>query len=97
MSRNSKEYRLWRARVIRRDVKCVICDSLQNRQAHHINSFSYFEELQYKEDNGVCLCRDCHIQFHTNFKNSFREKCTIKDWLNFIKLTEYLKDKYGAV
>ena len=33
--RKTRDYRQWRAAVIRRDSRCVICGSLQNRQAHH--------------------------------------------------------------
>jgi 5-methylcytosine-specific restriction endonuclease McrA len=86
--RNTREYRVWRALVIRRDKRCVVCNSLQNRQAHHKNSASYFPDDRFDPENGVCLCRKCHTDFHTNFKRSFREKCTKYDYDNFITLLE---------
>lgn len=91
--RNTREYRLWRANVIRRDVRCVICGTLQNRNAHHKNHASYFIDERFDVDNGVCLCTDCHIQFHTNFKRSTRTKCTKYDFENFKSLTRYFKEK----
>ena len=87
----TKEYRIWRIRVIRRDKKCVVCGSIKNRQAHHLNSYRYFKNDRYKEYNGVCLCKNCHINFHTNYKRSFRQKCTKEDFINFLYLMKNIK------
>jgi len=91
--RNSREYRKWRAQVIRRDVKCVICGSIKKRVAHHLNHASYFIDERFDVDNGVCLCEECHIQFHNNFKRNNRVKCTKYDFDNFVKLLRYAKEK----
>jgi len=91
--RNTRDYRIWRVRVIRRDRRCVICGSIKDRQAHHLNHASYFPEQRYDTKNGICLCRDCHINFHTNFKRSFREKCTKNDFENFLILVKKLKER----
>jgi hypothetical protein len=87
--RHSREYRVWRAHVIRRDKQCVICTSKEGRNAHHIHGAKYFPELRFDEDNGVCLCMECHINFHCNFKRSYREKCDMDDFLNFQSLMDY--------
>jgi len=92
--RNSREYRIWRAKVIRRDKRCVICGSIKNREAHHLNHASYFPDQRFDPDNGVCLCKECHTQFHCNFKRSFRQKCTKYDFENFKQLVSYLKRKF---
>jgi len=89
--RNTTEYRVWRAGVIRRDARCQVCDSLQNREAHHINHATYFPEQRFEITNGITLCATCHSHFHNNYKNSTKEKCTIKDYLNFKCLIDYLK------
>ena len=93
--RTSREYREWRANVIRRDGRCVICGSLQGRQAHHIKDGSCHPESRFDVSNGVTLCggsmNSCHTQFHCNFKNSFKEKCDDGDWANFISLINYIK------
>ena len=91
--RDSREYRIWRAKVIRRDKRCVICNALKNRQAHHIYHATYYPEFRFDVNNGVCLCRECHTNFHTNFKRSFRQKCDLKDWHNFLALKDYFKIK----
>jgi len=89
--RNTKDYHRWRLRVIARDGKCIICDSVEKLTAHHIEDGSHNKELRYDMKNGVTLCTDCHINFHCNFKNSFRQKCTRKDWNNFLELVKYIK------
>ena len=89
--RRTKDYRHWRASVVRRDKVCVICGARQKRQAHHIKNGRHHPEYRFDVDNGVTLCSSCHIQFHTNFKNSFREKATEKDWNNFTVLVAYVK------
>ncbi len=87
--RTTKEYRLWRIAVIRRDGRCIICGSLKRREAHHIKNGQHHPRDRFDIENGVTLCRSCHVQLHTNFKNSFREKCTEKDWINFLALSIY--------
>jgi len=89
--RNTVKYRIWRISVIRRDKVCQVCKSRKNRQAHHINHASYFPEQRFNINNGITLCASCHSQFHNNFKNSTREKCTSKDLNNFFDLIRYIK------
>ena len=89
--RNSREYRKWRIQVIRRDKRCIICGSLKNRQAHHLNHATYYPAERFDVENGVTLCKSCHMQFHNNFKKSTRQKCTKEDFENFVKLVEYIK------
>jgi formate dehydrogenase maturation protein FdhE len=81
--RKTRDYRLWKVAVIRRDGRCVICGSMKKRHAHHIHGAKYFPELRFEEDNGVCLCSVCHMNFHCNFKRSYREKCDMDDFCNF--------------
>ena len=93
--RSSRDYRVWRANVIIRDKVCQVCgrgptDGIK-RHAHHLNSASYFPDEKYDIENGKCLCGDCHMNFHNNFKRSYRTKCTKYDYDNFIVLSKYLK------
>jgi len=96
--RNSRDYRIWRVKVIRRDKRCRICGEIRDRQAHHINHATYFPQLRFEVENGVTLCKRCHIQFHSNYKRSSRQKCDLSDWKNFIELSKYMIDigrQYG--
>ena len=88
--RHSRDYRLWRVRVIRRDRCCVICGSMEKRQAHHMEDASHNPDLRFDIHNGVTLCRGCHTAFHTMYKKSFRMKCTQDDFINFKDLCGYI-------
>ena len=91
--RNSREYRVWRVQVIRRDSICKVCGRGPKegiiRHAHHLNHSTYFINERFNIDNGVTLCSSCHIKFHTDFKSSTREKCTKNDFNEFNKLAKY--------
>lgn len=89
--RNTKEYRTWRAKVIRRDSRCVICSTLKGRQAHHIDHAMYYPDSRFDPDNGATMCGTCHSKYHNDYHNSTREKCTHKDFSNFKALVEYIK------
>lgn len=91
--RNSRDYRVWRAIVIRRDKVCRICGKRQHRQAHHLDSGSYYPERRFDPDNGACLCRRCHLSlFHGLFKGGSRKKCTVADWERFERLVNKAKE-----
>lgn len=90
---SSKEYRVWREGVVDRDKMCVICGTKERLHAHHIEDYSYHPDSRYLLSNGVTLCSGCHINFHTNFKRSYRQKCTRYDWDNFTVLSSYFLNK----
>jgi len=90
--RQTRNYRIWRATVIRRDKVCQLCGSRQNRHAHHLNSGSYFPDKRFDEENGICLCRHCHLtNFHGLFMGSTRKKTTESDYDRFHKLYDNIK------
>ena len=91
--RNTTEYHNWKKKVIERDKKCVICGSKEKLAAHHLDHASYFPNERFKVSNGVTLCYKCHMNFHNNFKRSYRQKCTKYDFDNFKVLSEYFKNQ----
>lgn len=64
--RASAEYNEWRRSVFERDgYRCQICGAVGGMlQAHHIKRFSQYPSLRLNVDNGVTLCRECHIMAH---------------------------------
>jgi len=93
---HTKEYRIWRAKIIRRDKKCLVCDSMSKRVAHHINSASYFKDDMYKIENGVCLCERHHIMYHTSYNSSFRKKTDVKNFCNFLEMMIKIAEETGS-
>ena len=94
--RKTREYRLWRAKVIRRDKVCKVCGSRERRQAHHLNHASYYTELRFDVNNGVCMCAKCHSKYHNDYHSSTKVRCTAVDWKNFMSLASYFKEIYNA-
>lgn len=64
--RNSTEYKDWRKSVFDRDdytcQKCSASSTILN--AHHIKPWAKYIDLRFDIDNGVTLCKPCHIEVH---------------------------------
>jgi len=73
--RKSVEYKIWREQVYKRDnYTCQRCGSKNGNgkaitlNAHHVQLFSKEPEQRFEVENGVTLCRDCHIITHIENK-----------------------------
>ncbi|MCL2157532.1 MAG: hypothetical protein FWH54_05875 [Methanobrevibacter sp.] len=63
--RNSPEYKDWVNRVLtRNDSTCVICGEKRSLHTHHLFSFINYPDYRLNPDNGVVLCRWCHLKYH---------------------------------
>lgn len=64
---NSREYIEWRKLVFERDE--YICQECKIKggylEAHHIKPFSLFPDLRFVLENGITLCKTCHIKTDT--------------------------------
>lgn len=75
LARASQEYTNWRNAVFVRDsMTCQCCGHVgptsgAGMHAHHKYNFSKYKELRYNVDNGITMCRGCHIGFHTDYGN----------------------------
>ena len=79
-ARNTKEYKRFCSNVIARDKGiCQSCGSTTNIQVHHICSVMHNQNLITDMDNGVCLCKKCHKEFHVNFMGGFKKECNKND------------------
>lgn len=68
-ARQTLEYKLWRNSVFERDEwTCGVCGKRGNGtlHAHHIKLFSDNKGFRTALDNGITLCKQCHIQAHKN-------------------------------
>ena len=83
--RRGVEARLWRESVFTRDNwMCQNCGKRNGKNvgktvcinAHHILNFAEYPELRFAIDNGITLCKKCHLKFHKKygFKNNTKEQ-----------------------
>lgn len=62
---------MWSEEVKRRDgYKCVLCGSPDGLNAHHIKPVSLYPECRNDLDNGITLCRACHLKKHGTFNGA---------------------------
>lgn len=68
--RTNLEYKIWKLEVYKRDRGiCRICGKRCNNKnivAHHLKLFSEYSELRFSADNGITLCRSCHLRLHNS-------------------------------
>lgn len=76
--RHGAKYKIWRQAIFEKDD--FICQKCGTRGgylvAHHAKNFAEHPELVYAIDNGVTLCKDCHLDFHKEygFRNNTEEQ-----------------------
>lgn len=67
------EYEVWKLEVYKKDKGiCRLCKKRCTNKtitAHHLNNFRDFPELRFVVDNGMTLCRSCHMKIHHPRKN----------------------------
>jgi hypothetical protein len=67
--RRTLESRVWVGAVKYRDgLKCRRCGSKIKLESHHIKPVSKYPELLSDIDNGITLCHECHMLFHSRQK-----------------------------
>lgn len=49
--------------------RCDVCGNTSNLHAHHIMPWAGFIEMRYLDDNGACLCKECHYKIHRMINN----------------------------
>ena len=64
--RKSSLYQIWRhACYLRDDFTCKDCNQRGGKlHVHHIKPFSTYPELRFNLNNGVTLCKRCHLNRH---------------------------------
>lgn len=70
-------YKQWAKDVKKKDnYSCVVCgdSSSGNLVSHHLDAWLSFPEKRFDLDNGVCLCKDCHYDFHGQYGNGDNTK-----------------------
>ena len=61
---NIPGYSRFKKKVLERDKVCVCCGYDDNLEVHHLYGATENPELATDVDNGVVLCRFCHLKYH---------------------------------
>ena len=79
------ELAVWRSYVFKRDnYNCTICNSDKHINAHHIINFSSDKLKRTDPDNGITLCKECHINFHKQYGYKNNNKQQLIDFIKSI-------------
>jgi len=66
--RNGQEHKDWANNVYKRDNftcrRCGLHCTERDIIAHHIKPFADYLDLRFEIDNGITLCRSCHLKEH---------------------------------
>lgn len=83
-ARNNPENAEWSKQVkIIYGFTCQVCRKKSGTMnSHHLMSYQYHPELRLDLDNGVCLCRSCHLNFHSAFGNRNNTKKQFEEFVN---------------
>lgn len=68
LGRYEEGYKAWRIYIYKKyDYTCDICRKLGDNDlnAHHLESYIENPDLRTDINNGVCLCENCHKEFHS--------------------------------
>lgn len=91
--RKSAEYRAWRKSVFDRDSYTCKCCGIKNGcgsavwlEAHHIKNYSSNPDLRFEIENGVTLCKYCHMKFHNEYGNTNNNIEQLQDFFKKFKL-----------
>jgi 5-methylcytosine-specific restriction endonuclease McrA len=70
LERNRAEAYSWRKLVFERDdYTCQKCgdNTGHNLNAHHIKPWAKYKNLRFNIENGITLCKKCHIEIHKKY------------------------------
>ena len=60
---------------LKRDNKNVIIE------VHHLNGYDWYKEGRTDETNAICLCKNCHTNFHIKYGRGNNTKEQFEEWI----------------
>jgi len=95
--RKSIPYQKWRTKIFKRDhytcQKCIRRSGGVYLVAHHITNFSKNLDKRINMENGITLCKECHMEFHNRYGRNKNNLEQIKKYFSSEALDLILKYK----
>lgn len=83
--RNVPEYKAWCRAVFKRDgYKCARCAAGRRLNAHHIENFLSVPHLRTVVENGITLCKGCHVAFHARYGLRDNNRAQLDEFLRTV-------------
>lgn len=90
VERATYEYRQWRTSVFYKDAyrcrKCGATNGIGNGcvelNAHHIMNWKDNPDLRYDVNNGITLCSECHMKFHSIYGKRLNTREQLEQFLH---------------
>lgn len=89
VERATDEYIKWRKEVFSRDLyTCQKCGKRNGNGysvklcGHHILNWKDNPNERYNVKNGITLCEECHIRFHSKYGKHNNDEIQLKEFLN---------------
>lgn len=73
-------------KVMERDnYTCQVCGkpSSSDMVVHHLNGYHWFKEGRIDPKNALCLCGNCHENFHNSYGKKNNTKEQFEEWLGY--------------
>lgn len=65
---------------------CIICEQRGiELHSHHLNSWDVYIDERFDLDNGVCLCRQCHENFHEIYGKGNNTSVQFEEYKQFCR------------
>ena len=82
--RNYSEYKEFIKRVLVRDnYTCFRCgySNHNNIAVHHLDGYDWCIDRRIDDTNAVCLCKECHSNFHAHYGMGKNTKQQFEEWI----------------
>lgn len=81
--RDSRECKKWSKNIMSQfNYKCIVCGDTRRLNAHHLDGFNWAIEKRFDLENGVCMCKKCHCDFHSVYGVGSNTKEQFIEYIN---------------